>query len=521
MEPIRIFSERLVNAAPSLLFGLLILLVGYLTARTAGAVVRRVLARSGIDRRVGELLGLAPPRGPERMTAVSSRVAFWLVMLFALIGFFSQIGLPLVADPLREVVQTVVRAAPRLLEAGLILVVAWIVAALLRLVTTRVAARLDLSHRLSGYVRIEETEATTLPERLGTVVFYLVLLAALPLFLDALGQSAVVAPLVEILSVVLAYLPNVVAAGLTIGVGWVVARLVRETLRHVLAGTGLDASVERMGLGPEAVGGLRPSQFVASIAYVVVWIPFIVAGLDTLKIAAVSGPAVAALTTLLNWVPKGLGAAIVVVLAVLVSRFVGSLVTQLLRGIGVDGWPARLGLGPTPDLVQGRTWPELGGLVVATLVLLFAVVEAFEVMGLQRLAQFGDRLVAFAVNVLIAGAIVAAGLWVGGHVQGLLRDGLARAGVRRPDLGGLAGRWLVGAFAGAMALQQIGFGQTIVVTAFTLLFGAICLTLALAFGLGGRDSARALIERALEEADSPGDGRLAEAGRIRREEGRS
>jgi hypothetical protein len=91
--------------------------------------------------------------------------------------------------------------------------------------------------------------------------------------------------------------------------------------------------------------------------------------------------------------------------------------------------------------------------------------------------------------------------------------------VARPEIGGLAGRWLIGAFAIAMALQQIGFGETIVVTAFALLFGALCLALALAFGLGARGSAGQLVERALERArlDS-GDGRVAEAaGRVGRE----
>jgi hypothetical protein len=50
-----------------------------------------------------------------------------------------------------------------------------------------------------------------------------------------------------------------------------------------------------------------------------------------------------------------------------------------------------------------------------------------------------------------------------------------------------------------MALQQIGFGETIVVWAFVLLFGAVCLALALAFGLGSREAAARAVDRALGE----------------------
>jgi hypothetical protein len=51
-----------------------------------------------------------------------------------------------------------------------------------------------------------------------------------------------------------------------------------------------------------------------------------------------------------------------------------------------------------------------------------------------------------------------------------------------------------------MSFEQIGVGETIVVTAFTLLFGAICLALVRAFGLGSRDVAGRLVQRSLSDA---------------------
>ena len=50
-------------------------------------------------------------------------------------------------------------------------------------------------------------------------------------------------------------------------------------------------------------------------------------------------------------------------------------------------------------------------------------------------------------------------------------------------------------FAFALGLQQMGIGKEIVVTAFALVLGALCLALALAFGLGSRG----LAERTIEE----------------------
>jgi hypothetical protein len=46
-----------------------------------------------------------------------------------------------------------------------------------------------------------------------------------------------------------------------------------------------------------------------------------------------------------------------------------------------------------------------------------------------------------------------------------------------------------------MALEQLGLGTAVALTAFAITFGALMLALAIAFGLGGRDAARQLLER--------------------------
>ena len=54
-------------------------------------------------------------------------------------------------------------------------------------------------------------------------------------------------------------------------------------------------------------------------------------------------------------------------------------------------------------------------------------------------------------------------------------------------------------FAFAMALEQLGIGRSTVIAAFTIVLGGAVLALALAFGLGGRDLARRLLEKRLKK----------------------
>ena len=489
--------QRISTTFPSFLFALGILVVGYVVAKIAAGLVSRALGRTRLDARTAEALGLTSHDAPVTVRSVVSRIAFWLVMLFVLIGFFNQIGLTMVAEPLRDVADTIARVAPSLLHATLVFVVAWILAGLLRWLVVKTLTRLDVERRFGHFLVPEGTDPRGLSQTMGTLTFYLVLLLAIPSFLAALGQSALVAPLSEMLRILLSYLPNVAAAVVSIGLGWVVARILRQVVRNLLVGVGLDRAAERAGLGP-APGGVRPSALVGTIVYFVVWIPFIIAGLDALKIEAISRPAISALETLLAWVPKGLGGAVLLILAWVISRLVGDLVTQLLRGVGFDQLPARLGLAALQS-PGARTPSDFAGLVVRTLVLVFAVVETFEVIGLHRLAGFGDKLVAFMINVVIATVIVGIGLWAGNLVQGLVGRPLERTGTRNPQTIAAFAKYAVVIFAFAMALQQIGFGEAIVVWAFVLLFGAVCLALALAFGLGSREAAARAVDRALGE----------------------
>jgi len=55
------------------------------------------------------------------------------------------------------------------------------------------------------------------------------------------------------------------------------------------------------------------------------------------------------------------------------------------------------------------------------------------------------------------------------------------------------------AFIVAAILQILEIASEIVMWAFVLVFGAVCLALALAFGLGGRDVAARLLTKWLEE----------------------
>jgi hypothetical protein len=172
--------QRISTTFPSFLSALGILIVGYVIAKIAAGLVSRALGRTKLDARTAEALGLTKPDAPAGVRSVVARITFWLIMLFVLIGFFNRIGLPLVAEPLKDVADTIARVAPSALHAGLIFIVAWILAGLLRWLIVKTLTRLDVERRFGHFFVPEGTDPRGLSQTMGNLAFYLVLLLAVP-----------------------------------------------------------------------------------------------------------------------------------------------------------------------------------------------------------------------------------------------------------------------------------------------------------------------------------------------------
>jgi hypothetical protein len=109
-------------------------------------------------------------------------------------------------------------------------------------------------------------------------------------------------------------------------------------------------------------------------------------------------------------------------------------------------------------------------------------------------AEFVPRLVV-AIVILVVGFVFANVAWRATQLAAI------NARVPSPRVLSGAVRALVLLLTGAMALDQIDVARTIVLTAFAIAFGAVMLGLAIAFGVGGGQVARRIIEHWFPEDD--------------------
>ncbi len=194
--------QRLASAIPGVAKALLILLIFWIVAVLVGAGVRKGLGLTRLDDRAVEDWGLGgmleTSEGKARsLEGTAGSLVKWFILLFGFVAFFQALDLAMVAGPLQGIVAEIVGVVPNLLQAGLILLVYWIVASLLRLGVSRGLGAVGFDDKAARFIPEREVKGETVrPSGLvGKLVFYVVLLFGLPPFLDALGQRALVAPL--------------------------------------------------------------------------------------------------------------------------------------------------------------------------------------------------------------------------------------------------------------------------------------------------------------------------------------
>lgn len=205
-----------------------------------------------------------------------------------------------------------------------------------------------------------------------------------------------------------------------------------------------------------------------------------------------------------DMLPKALLALAVIIVGYIVAKVLERIVDGLLRRIGLNRMLDRGGVLQAVERSGARVNPTR---VISRLVFwlaMFAVLlAAANMLGLESVAAVVGNLVSYIPSVITAIVIIVAGILLGQFVGGLI--GTSIGGIHGGRALARAGQGGVIIIATFMALQELGIATDIVTTAFAILFGALAMAMALAFGLGNRDLAgditRGWYERYKKERD--------------------
>jgi hypothetical protein len=248
-EPLNGFLNEIFAYIPNIAGAALLLGAAWLVATVVRALVVQGLSRFNLDDRLAAQSGLEGGEAPFLLNETIGNILYWFIFLLFVPLILSALNLPGLLQPIEGLINNFLQAIPRILTAGLVLAVGWLVARIVRGVVTNLllATGTDQLGNRFG-LKTTEQEGLSLSELLGTLAYVLILIPAVIAALNELGIEAISAPAILMLERILTYIPQVLMAALVLVGFYFVGRFVADLVTNVLTNIGFNNIWNILGL---------------------------------------------------------------------------------------------------------------------------------------------------------------------------------------------------------------------------------------------------------------------------------
>lgn len=196
--------------------------------------------------------------------------------------------------------------------------------------------------------------------------------------------------------------------------------------------------------------------------------------------------------TIISFIPRFLSGFIILLIGIIAATFVRQIVKEGLRLIKFESFLKKYGV---PESKETANWSTILSEISRWFVIIVFLIPAAQVWGLGRFVDVLNNLLVYLPNVFIAVLLLLVGFVVSRLVYDLIMASLR--GLSKDSAKGIAmiGRWAVLVFVFLVALNQLGIASDLIQILFAGIVAMIAIAGGLAFGLGGKEVARDVIEK--------------------------
>lgn len=478
------FNQNLGSSMMTMIAALVIFILGWIIAGIVGSVVHKLLEKLSINQKMNASTGKT-----YDLAHLLSRIAFWFVFIIGISAALSYLHLDAISVPFANMVNSVLLFIPNLIGAGLLALLGWVLATVARSALSNVLSRTTVDEKLAT-----EAGVPNMSDSIANLAYWFILLMFLPMVLQQLGITGLLAPINGMITKGLAFIPNLVGAGIIIFVGYIIAKLLRGIVTNIVTSLNIQNLAGKAGIGNQT----QIANIAGTLVYLVVLITAIIMGLNVLNIQAISVPATNMLNEIMLAIPNIIMAVLILGVAYFVAKLIADIVKNLLDNSGVNVLPSKLGF---QNVLGTAKVSDVVGYLIVFFVMLFATIEAARSLGFVYIGNLINVFIQFGAQVILGAVILAVGFWL----ANLLASAVQRSQNGTAFLANLV-RVLIMGLVLAMGLRAMGIADSIVNMAFGLTLGAVAVAFALAFGLGGREAAARFLKNIQDKAEGQSSG---------------
>jgi small-conductance mechanosensitive channel len=201
-------------------------------------------------------------------------------------------------------------------------------------------------------------------------------------------------------------------------------------------------------------------------------------------------------TTFLQFFPNLLAAILILIIGALVATAVGQIFIKILDKLAIDTLMKKTGLfiGFEKSGIKISVSKFVGGLIKWFMLIVFFIAAA-DILNLEQITEFLNKVLLYIPNVVVAVVIMLVGAILAHFLSNVVKTAVHAANVGPARfLSGLT-YYSIMIFATMAALIQLGIASNLIETLFTGFVAMIALSGGLAFGLGGKDLGKEVLDK--------------------------
>lgn len=373
---------------------------------------------------------------------------------------------------------TLHEALPGVFGAMVFFIAGWLFALLVRKVIHRLLKRTEWDEKLLGNTIVDTNKF------LANLIYYILMVIILMIVLEMMGVTYVLDLIRNMMGEFLHYFDNLFAGVVLTFVGYILAKFASNLVK--MTGSFLDRLMESVGFKETD----KLIHFIQQLVFLIVFIPFLILALNALHLEAITQPANNILHKLLDAVPHIIGAGLIISIAYIGGKFLTTFLNDVLKNFGADEWSKKLHLFFISD---DQSFSKVISNVAFFFILFFGIVEGVDMLGFDRLSEVLHTVLNLSGSIVFGLIVIVIGNLIASSVHNSMAKDKGNEFLAKAVKYGIIGLFF------AISLRTMGIANSIVELAFGLTLGSIAVTIALAYGLGGREAAGKHMEKILKK----------------------
>ena len=196
------------------------------------------------------------------------------------------------------------------------------------------------------------------------------------------------------------------------------------------------------------------------------------------------------------FLPNLLAMLVIMALGIVLARLIKVILVKSLIAINFDSWSDRMGF--TTLMRKGDLWAKPSatlGAIMFWLLVIVTLMVGLSALKIPAIDNLVGQFFGYMPRVFSAAIILIIGYVLAGFISRGVLIAAVNSGYHYAKLLAEAIRTLLTVLILAMAMEQLQIAPSIVLAAFSIIFGGIVVALSISFGVGGIDAAKRMIER--------------------------